>query len=166
MHNVHTCYWPSHIVLILKIWFSTRQCLWIIFILDLHIILTLKPLKVDESRSNLLIWDLVFLTANLYQNPGVQCDPRWLPFLLTMIRQPPRAREGEKGGERKEYLIKLCKLINLKSCLIQLITIWVFRRQYCFDVVSNFRISFRSEIEFPRNLVWIVLFALLADNAL
>ena len=43
----------------------------------------------------------MFPIVNLCQSPTVHCDPRWLPFLSTIIYQPHGARETEK----KEYLI-------------------------------------------------------------
>ena len=49
----------------------------------------------------------MFPIVNLCQSPTVHRDPGWLPFLSTVIYQPPGARETEK-----EYLINTALSTN------------------------------------------------------
>ena len=56
---------------------------------------------------NALIWDLMFPTESLGQSPSVNCDPRWLDFLLCCV-------ERVKNKTTVQDYFKLNQLTNLK----------------------------------------------------
>ena len=87
---------------------SSIQFLWLIIFLD-FIILSLKLLKLTTVEiMNALILDLIFPAVSLGQSPIVDCNPRWLKFLICCLE-----RDRKQGIFNQDYF-KPSQLINLK----------------------------------------------------
>lgn len=123
------------LILVLRIWFFIKTIFSSLSVSEIFIILSLQLVKVNESRNNVLIWDLMFPIVNLCQSPTVHCDPRWPPFLSTVIYQPPGARETEK----KEYLINTTLSTNKFTAVLDTVDNYVnFQKTVVFWCVFEF----------------------------
>ena len=96
----------------MKIWFFINTISLVNHFLRFYPILLLKLLKLTTADiMNALILDLIFPAVSLGQSPIVDCDPRWLNFLICCLE-----RDRRQGIFNQDYF-KLSQLINLK-CVI------------------------------------------------
>ena len=100
-------------MLILKIWFFINTIPLVNRFLRFYLSSQLKLLKLKRVEiMNALIWDLIFPTVSLGQFPIVDCDPRWLKFLICRLERERRQRICNQDYFKLSQPIHLKRVID------------------------------------------------------